>query len=109
MNSKLFRGSLDTIIIKLLTENPAMYGYEITQHVKEITKGEFTITEGALYPALHRLEADGILDTETKSIGNRYRKYYSLTESGEKAAPQKLAEMEEFIRSLQLVLKPKLT
>ena len=78
-----------------------MYGYEITQHVKEITKGEFTITEGALYPALHRLEADGILDTETKSIGNRYRKYYSLTESGEKAAPKKLAEMEDFIRSLQ--------
>ncbi|MBT8233033.1 MAG: helix-turn-helix transcriptional regulator, partial [Bacteroidia bacterium] len=41
MNAKLFRGSLDTIIIKLLSDNKEMYGYEITQKVKTLTEGEF--------------------------------------------------------------------
>ena len=61
-NSKLYKGSLSTIILKLLAENNKMYGYEMTQRVKELTQGELTITEGALYPALHKLEADGFLD-----------------------------------------------
>ena len=60
-NQKLYKGSLQTIILKLLGENDKMYGYEITQRVKELTKGELKITEGALYPALHKLEADGLL------------------------------------------------
>ncbi|PZQ82413.1 MAG: PadR family transcriptional regulator, partial [Flavobacterium johnsoniae] len=45
-NSQLYKGSLTTIIMKLLGENGRMYGYEITQKVKEITKGELNITEG---------------------------------------------------------------
>ena len=108
MNAKLFRGSLDTIIIKLLSENTEMYGYEITQKVKELTEGEFKITEGALYPALHRLEAKGLLDTSTRSIGNRMRKYYSLTENGQNEVQSILAEMDQFIKSLQLIMNPKL-
>ena len=59
-NSQLYKGSLNTIIMKLLEENGKMYGYEITQKVKAITQGELNITEGALYPALHKLEAEGI-------------------------------------------------
>ena len=109
MNSKLFRGSLDTIIIKLLSENESMYGYEITQKVKEMTAGQFTITEGALYPALHKLEGKGLLEAETKSIGNRYRKYYSLTKDGEKEVSSMMADMQQFITGLQMVLNPKLT
>lgn len=108
MNAKLFRGSLDTIIVKLLSENKEMYGYQITQKVKELTEGEFKITEGALYPALHRLEARGLLVTSTRSIGNRLRKYYSLTESGETEVSSMLTEMEQFIKTLQIVMKPKL-
>ena len=62
-----------------------MFGYEITQKVKALTKGELNITEGALYPALHKLEADGLLDVEVAKVDNRLRKYYKLTESGTKA------------------------
>ena len=79
-NQKLYKGSLQTIILKLLESNDKMYGYEITQKVKELTKGELQITEGALYPALHKLEADGLLDVEVAKVGNRLRKYYKLTE-----------------------------
>jgi PadR family transcriptional regulator, regulatory protein PadR len=100
-NSQLYKGSLTTIIMKLLEENGRMYGYEITQKVKLITAGELNITEGALYPALHRLEADGHLDVEVEKVDNRLRKYYKLTESGQKETVNRLAELEEFIKNMQ--------
>ena len=94
--------------MKLLCENGRMYGYEITQKVKEITKGELNITEGALYPALHKLEAEGLLDVEMEKVDNRVRKYYKLTESGQTETVNRLAELEEFIRNMQSIVNPKL-
>ncbi|MBD1259994.1 helix-turn-helix transcriptional regulator [Maribacter polysiphoniae] len=105
-NSKLFKGSLNTIILKLLEEKGKMYGYEITQKVKELTKGELKITEGALYPALHKLEAEGLLEAEVAKVDNRLRKYYKLTEKGEKETVNRLAELEEFIRSMHNLVNP---
>ena len=106
-NSPLYKGSLTTIIMKLLEENGRMYGYEITQKVKTITKGELNITEGALYPALHKLEAEGLLDVEVAKVDNRMRKYYKLTESGKKETVNRLEELEEFIRNMQTLVNPK--
>jgi len=106
-NSKLYKGSLQTIILKLLEENDKMYGYEITQKVKEITKGELKITEGALYPALHKLEAEGHLEAEIVNIGNRMRKYYKLTEQGTKETVNRLADLQEFIKNMQHIVNPK--
>jgi len=106
-NQKLYKGSLQTIILKLLEQNDKMYGYEITQKVKELTKGELKITEGALYPALHKLEADGLLDVEVAKVDNRLRKYYRLTENGSKETVSRLAEMEEFLRTMQTLVNPK--
>ena len=108
-NQKLYKGSLQTIILKLLEKQDKMYGYEITQKVKSITKGELKITEGALYPALHKLEAEGLLDVEIVNIGNRMRKYYKLTEQGTKETANKLAELEEFIKTMQKLVNPKLS
>ncbi len=108
-NQKLYKGSLQTIILKLLKEQDKMYGYEITQKVKELTKGELKITEGALYPALHKMEAEGLLDVEIVNIGNRMRKYYKLTEEGTKETANKLAELEEFIKTMQKLVNPKLS
>ena len=108
-NSQLYKGSLNTIIMKLLEEQGRMYGYEITQKVKEITKGELNITEGALYPALHKLEADGLLDVEVEKVDNRLRKYYKLTEKGTIETVNRLAELEEFIKNMQTIVNPKLS
>lgn len=107
-NSPLYKGSLNTIIMRLLDENNRMYGYEITQRVKEITKGELQITEGALYPALHKLEAEGLLDVEVEKVDGRLRKYYKLTEKGTKETVSLLADLEEFIRNMQTIVKPSL-
>ena len=106
-NQKLYKGSLQTIILKLLAQNDKMYGYEITQKVKELTKGELKITEGALYPALHKLEAEGLLDVEVAKVGNRLRKYYKLTENGTKETANKLEEMQEFLKTMQQLVNPK--
>ncbi|CAA0172030.1 PadR family transcriptional regulator [Tenacibaculum maritimum] len=106
-NQKLYKGSLQTIILKLLAENTKMYGYEITQKVKKITEGELKITEGALYPALHKLEEEGLLEVEVTKVGNRLRKYYKLTESGIEETENKLLEMQEFLRMMERLISPK--
>jgi PadR family transcriptional regulator PadR len=108
-NVSLYKGSLNTIIMKLLEENGRMYGYEITQKVKAITLGELNITEGALYPALHKLEAEGLLEVEVEKVDNRLRKYYKLTEKGTKETVNRLAELEEFIKNMQNIVNPKLS
>ena len=95
--------------MKLLEENGKMYGYEITQKVKAITQGELNITEGALYPALHKLEAEGILDVEIAKVDNRMRKYYNITEAGTKETVNRLAELEDFIKNMQSLVNPKLS
>ena len=107
-NSQLYKGSLTTIVMKLLEENGRMYGYEITQKVKDITKGELKITEGALYPALHKMEAEEIVEVEVENVDNRLRKYYKLTQKGTSETINKLAELEEFIKNMQSIVQPKL-
>jgi PadR family transcriptional regulator PadR len=105
--SPLLKGTLQTIILKLLEDNEQMYGYEITQKVKELTAGEMKLTEGALYPALHKLEADGLLETFNEIVDNRVRKYYRLTEQGGKEVTTKLQEAQGFIQQLQALLNLK--
>ncbi len=108
MHSKeLLKGTLKTIVLKLLSENNRMYGYEITRHVEELSLGQLKLTEGALYPTLHKMESMGLLNTEKESIGKRVRKYYSLTNNGKSALTEKLAEFDSFIALMQLILKPK--
>jgi len=108
-NTKLYKGSLVTIILKLLKESDKMYGYEITQKVKTLTNGELNITEGALYPALHKLEAEGLLDVEVKKVDNRLRKYYKLTEKGNKETAHKLQELQDYIKTMQALVNLKLS
>jgi len=106
-SNPMLKGTLQTIILKLLEDNNRMYGYEITQKVKELTAGEIMLTEGALYPALHKLEADGMLETFTEVVDSRVRKYYRLTEQGGKEVTSKLNEAQAFIEQLQLLLNLK--
>jgi len=108
-SNPMLKGTLQTIILKLLEDNNRMYGYEITQKVKELTAGEIMLTEGALYPALHKLEADGMLETFTEVVDSRVRKYYRLTEQGGKEVTSKLSEAQAFIEQLQLLLNLKPT
>jgi PadR family transcriptional regulator PadR len=103
-SSELIKGTLKTIILKLLKDNRRMYGYEITQKVKELTNGKIELTEGALYPSLHALEAEGVLITETEYVGKRMRKYYSISPEGKTITKEKLSELADFMNTLRVLL-----
>ena len=105
--NELLRGTLKTIILNLLAEHGRMYGYEMVQKVREQSAGAFELTEGALYPALHKLEAEGLLITEKEMIGKRVRKYYRLTPVGTEARVDKVHEFKKFVQAMQLLLNPK--
>ena len=105
MNYKeLIRGTLRTIVLKLLTENGKMYGYEITQKVKELSGGEISLTFGALYPTLHKLEKEGVLTTVSEVVDHRTRKYYSLTQKGNITAEDKIKEYFHFSKTMNLIM-----
>ena len=101
---ELLKGTLQTVILKVLSDYGKMYGYEITQKVKELTKGEILLSEGSLYPHLHRMEAEGILSIDTVHIGKRIRKYYRITEVGKSVVEEKVEEFSAFVRTMQNVL-----
>lgn len=95
-SKELLKGTLKTIILKQLADNGRMYGYEITQKVKEQTDGQLELREGALYPTLHKLEADGLVVTDKIFIGKRIRKYYALTPKGSEVTTNKINEIVSF-------------
>ncbi|GAB3013121.1 PadR family transcriptional regulator [Spirosoma pulveris] len=105
--NEFLRGTLKTIVLKLLAEpGPGrMYGYEITQAVKERTQGQIALSFGALYPVLHKLEQEGLLLTETEEVEGRLRKYYSLTPRGNEVAVQKVSDFERFMEVMRQLLQ----
>lgn len=104
MSSEFIRGTIKTIILKLLAQNKKMYGYEITQRVAELSQKEIILSYGALYPVLYKLESEGLLVTTTEVVDNRARKYYALTAEGKKVAKVKVSELQQFNRILSSIL-----
>jgi DNA-binding PadR family transcriptional regulator len=106
-NTELLKGTLNTIILKLLEEKGKMYGYEITQQVKAMSEDKILVKEGSLYPALHKLEADGLVSTEEVYIGKRVRKYYSLTVPGKAATKASVDELLDFLNTIHTIITSK--
>lgn len=106
--NNLYKGSLSTIILSLLKDQKKMYGYQITREVEKITSGKLVVTEGALYPTLHKMEAKGLLSVELAKVNNRVRKYYFITEKGKKETANLLKDMKAFIENMEVLLNPKL-
>jgi len=99
------KGSTPVLILSLLAEQP-MYGYQIAQELEQRSEGYFTMKEGLLYPALHRMEGDGLLSSEWRTVaGARRRKYYFITEKGRKALANSVAEWTAFTEKLMQVIE----
>jgi PadR family transcriptional regulator PadR len=103
-SSELIKGTLKTIVLKMLEDNGRMYGYEMTQKVKELTKERIQITEGALYPTLHALEQEGLVTTELEYNGKRARKYYSLSPDGKSKTAERVNELADFMNTMKFLL-----
>jgi PadR family transcriptional regulator PadR len=87
-DADLLPGTLDLLILKSVSLGPE-HGYGVLLRIQQITGGALTIEQGALYPALYRLEHQGLLDTEWGiSDNNRKAKYYTLTVAGRRRLRQ---------------------
>ena len=105
----VLKGSLQTIILKLLQDNGRMYGYEITKAVKELSLSKIVLTEAALYPTLHKLLEEDLLETTSEIVDGRLRKYYSLSNKGKKDVLKKIDILKSSLDAVQLLLNNKLS
>lgn len=105
ISKELIKGTLRSIVLRLLLDHKRMYGYEITQEVSELTRDKINLTFAALYPVLHKLEADGLVRNETENVNNRIRKYYTLTGNGKKEAVKKVEEFLNYLETMELIFK----
>lgn len=109
MQSKeLLKGTLSAIILNLLTENESMYGYQMFQHVKELSDGKILLKDGSLYPALQKMTKNGLLSYKEEYIGKRVRKYYFLTPKGKLEKVRYLEELRDFLITVNKLVFPEL-
>lgn len=103
--SDLYTGTLDILILKAVSWGPT-HGYAIGRWIRENTEGVLEVNEGALYPALHRLERKGLLSEEWGLTDtNREAKFYKLTAAGRKHLRSESARWAEYARAVSAALK----
>jgi PadR family transcriptional regulator, regulatory protein PadR len=101
----LVQGTLDLLILKTVAPEP-VHGWAIAQRIRQVSKDVLLVNQGALYPALHRLEQNGWIRAEWgESENNRRAKYYSLTKTGKKYMQKEEANWERLSAAIGLVLK----
>jgi PadR family transcriptional regulator PadR len=100
----LLQGTVDLLILKALSLAP-MHGWGISQRIQQVTRGVLEVNQGALYPALHRLEDRGLLDAEWgTSDNNRRAKFYTLTAAGRKQLTSEVRTWQRYASAVQLLL-----
>lgn len=103
--SDLVQGTLDVLILKMLTLEP-MHAWAISQRLTQVSGDILQVTDGSLYPALHKLEQEGWITAEWKpSDNNRRAKYYRLTRPGRRHLEREMANWERLSGAISYVLK----
>jgi PadR family transcriptional regulator PadR len=104
MSAERLKGHLDMLLLAVLSPRPA-HGYAIIDALRQSSGGAFDLPEGTVYPALHRLERDGLLASAWSDQTGRRRRVYELTEQGRAALQAQQQEWEQFARSIDAVLR----
>jgi transcriptional regulator len=100
----VLRGSLDLLVLKTLSLSP-MHGWGISQRIQQISAGVLEVNQGSLYPALQRLEKDGLITSEWGTTDNNRRaRYYQLTPAGHRALGAELESWRRFAAGLEALL-----
>lgn len=101
----VFTGGTTMLVLSLLLHRD-MYGYEMIEELSSRSQNVFALKTGTLYPLLHGLEQDGILESyEKQATEGRVRKYYHLTETGRRALEEKSAEWNRYTKAIGRVMK----
>ena len=104
VDKELSKGSHELIILKLLSRGD-MYGYQIVQQMSLLSDKAFEMSQGSLYPFLHRLEQEGYLTSYSVPENGRERLYYHLTERGQAALADKEARWAHYVQAMGSILK----
>jgi PadR family transcriptional regulator len=100
-----FQGTLDMLVLKALQLEP-MHGWGITERIEQWSEQLFLLGQGTLYPALYRLERQGLIQSEWKvTSNNRKARYYSLTKDGRRQFANELAHWRQLSRAINLILE----
>jgi len=101
----LLQGTLDLLVLKTLQSGPT-HGWDIAQRIQQLSRDVLKVNQGSLYPALHRLEAQGLVASEWgDSENNRRAKFYKLTPSGRKQLATETDSWERFAGAISLILQ----
>jgi len=103
MRAEALKGHLDAMILAVLGAGPA-HGYAVIESLKLRSGGVFQLPEGTVYPALHRLEADGLLASSWDQTSGRRRRVYRLTRRGRSALGARRSDWRVFSRAVEGVL-----
>jgi PadR family transcriptional regulator PadR len=99
----LLRGHLDGLLLAVLAEHPA-HGYAVIETLRDRSQGAFDLAEGTVYPALHRLERDGLLSSRWSAEPGRPRRVYALTRGGSRALSGHRGTWRSFSHAVERVL-----
>jgi len=98
-----FKGTLPTLILEALESEPD-HGYRIAQRIKERSRGVLDFKEGTLYPALHKLESEGMVESYNTVESGRTRRYYKITAPGRTLLANDRSEWRELSKAVTLIL-----
>ena len=104
MNAETLKGHLELLLLAAVEPGPA-HGYAIAEQLRARSDGAFDLSEGTLYPALHRLERAGLLASRWSEVNGRRRRVYQLTRTGHRALAKAHGEWREFARAMQAVVE----
>jgi transcriptional regulator len=99
MNSEALKGHLDMLLLAVLSAGPA-HGYSVIESLRQRSAGLFDLPEGTIYPALHRLERQGLLKSQWQDGAPRRRRVYRLTPQGREALAKRQADWKTFSRAI---------
>ena len=100
------QGTLDLLVLKTLAHSGALHGYGIVLHIQSVSNDLLRVEEGSLYPALHRMEQSGWIESEWAiSETNRRAKYYKLNAKGRKQLQQAEESFDQLVRGVRAVLR----
>ena len=103
---ELLKGSTDSLLLSLI-ENKPMYGYQLIKEMGHRSGGYFQFSEGTLYPALHRLEKEGLIQGKWEhSPGGQERRYYYLMPKGHQVLVEKATEWQRFATAVNMIIDP---
>ena len=104
MFREALKGHLDLLLLAVLEKGPA-HGYALIESLRARSGGTFDLPEGTVYPALHRLEKDGLISSTWSEESGRRRRVYQLTPKGIEALSRRQAEWRQFSRAVEAALK----